>query len=533
MSAAAQTIPETTSASRDDRFAAHLVHLPLDIFYYIGPFIPQRDLSRIARTCRHLHGILDAGLAKHTVVKYEHLPSFQQWLRIGISDSGRSRACLLQHLTLKGLERYSLPLVLEYRETIIVQILANSPNLVSLSLADLSAVLSPQRLRTALITLPSLQHLTLSSVAPGYDDTLAGILPRLHTVDISYAPRWIGESMGFVDPFFLLRSHQHTLQTLSLDSVRLMSHDAPFAALRKLELRSVWLSDGVGNLIHLFPNIHELSLLDLHYTNPRVRFWRNPGRILERGYLDINDALELRNTSKAWQTAHGSWGALHHLAVETALGLYSLGLRCQVDGIQVLDTSTFAYAESDRELRAVMPAVLADVRPRRLAVDIPMRKCFEIISAVLGPLARSPSVTHLTVSFSLGMLLSIGLADILTKLGAILCDSAVSHLTIQVGREQSSDTVTSPSTHGACRRATSSAQEFAQGPAVPPSLKCLALELYFLGSVKVWHVGEEGMWEELRDSEGQRLMRVENMELSADAFHPSPFNPGSGTAASV
>ena len=367
--------------------------------------------------------MLDAELAKHVIVKYDRLPSFQQWLRIGNSDANRCRARLLQHLTLKGLERYSSPLVLEFREAIIVQVLTNSPNLVSLSLADLSAVLSPQRLRAALITLPSLQHLTLSSIAPGYDDSLAGILPRLHTVDISYAPRWIGESMGFVDPFFLLRSHQRTLQTLSLDSVRLMAHDAPFAALRKLELRSIWLSDGVGTLIHLFPHIHSLSLLDLHYTNPPVRFWRNTGRLLERGYLDIRDARELRNASRAWQAARTSpsWAALRHLTVETALGLYSLGLHCQVDSVQVLDTSTFAYAEADGELRAVMPAVLADVRPRQLAVDIPMRKCFEIISAVLGPLARAPSVTHLTVSFSLGMLLSIGLVDILVRVRRAPC----------------------------------------------------------------------------------------------------------------
>ena len=385
------------------------------MLYYIAPFILQRDLSRIARTCRHLHGVLDAELAKDPIVKYEHLPSFQQWLRIGNSDLERSRASLLQNLTLKGLERYSSPLVLEYRETIILQILTSSPNLTSLSLADLSAVLSPQRLRTALIALPSLRHLTLTSVAPGYDDSLAGIVPQLSTVDISYAPRWIGESMGFVDPFFLLRSHQHTLRTLSLDSVRLTAHDASFAALQTLELRSVWLSDGVGSLVRLFPHIRELALLDLHYTNPRVRFWRNPGRILERGYLDIHDARALRTASKAWQAAHGAWPALRRLTVETALGLYSLGLRCQVDSVSVLDTNTLAFAEADPELRAVVPAVLADVRPRRLAVDIPMRKCFEIMGAVLGPLARAPSVTRLAVSFSLGMLLSIGLADILVS----------------------------------------------------------------------------------------------------------------------
>ena len=41
------------------------------------------------------------------------------------------------------------------------------------------------------------------------------------------------------------------------------------------------------------------------------------------------------------------------------------------------------------------------------------------------------------------------------------------------------------------------------------------------------------MWEELRDSEGQRLMRVENMELSEDAFHSSSLGSGPGSAVSV
>ena len=122
------------------------------------------------------------------------------------------------------------------------------------------------------------------------------------------------------------------------------------------------------------------------------------------------------------------------------------------------------------------------------------------------------------------------------KLGGILRESAVSHLTIQVGKEQPADAVISPSTHTACRRAASEAREFAQGCYVPPGLKYLALELHFLGSVKAWHVGEAGVWEEMKDSEMQRHMQAENAELSADGtiHHPpleSPF--GSSTAVSI
>ena len=121
------------------------------------------------------------------------------------------------------------------------------------------------------------------------------------------------------------------------------------------------------------------------------------------------------------------------------------------------------------------------------------------------------------------------------KLGGILRESAVSHLTIQVGKEQPADAVISPSTHAACRRAASEAQEFAQGCYVPPGLKCLALELHFLGSVKVWQVGEAGAWEELSDAGAQRLVQAENRELLVDEAirHPrldSPFRSSSAVS---
>lgn len=121
------------------------------------------------------------------------------------------------------------------------------------------------------------------------------------------------------------------------------------------------------------------------------------------------------------------------------------------------------------------------------------------------------------------------------KLGGILRESAVSHLTIQVGKEQPADAVISPSTHAACRRGASEAREFAQGCYVPPGLKCLALELHFLGSVKMWHVGDEaGVWEEMKDSEAQRLMQAENMELSADeAIHHPPLESPFGSSSAV
>ncbi|TBU29409.1 hypothetical protein BD311DRAFT_270457 [Dichomitus squalens] len=276
---------------------------------------------------------------------------------------------------------------------------------------DLSAALSPHQLRIAVISLTSLETLIITSVSPEYNETLLNTLPSLWTADLSYGLRWIGERGPLGDPFFLLHSHRHTLETLSLRSVHLPDHDVSFVALRRLELQSVRLPQGVGSLIHLFPNIQQLTLLDIQYTNPNVHYWRHPDRI------SINDARELRTTSKLWQVTHGSWEKLMKIKVETALSLYSLGLVCSVDTVEILDPGSFAYEESDRELDGVMPAVLADVRPRCLVVDIPSA---ESMTTLLAPLYGSPSVTRLTISFSLGMLMGIPLAYILVSATAHL-----------------------------------------------------------------------------------------------------------------
>ncbi|TBU51339.1 hypothetical protein BD310DRAFT_360520 [Dichomitus squalens] len=153
------------------------------------------------------------------------------------------------------------------------------------------------------------------------------------------------------------------------------------------------------------------------------------------------------------------------IKVETALSLYSLGLVCSVDTVEILDPGSFAYEESDRELDGVMPAVLADVRPRCLVVDIPSA---ESMTTLLAPLYGSSSVTRLTISFSLGMLMGIPLAYILERLRVILQNSAVSQLTIV---------------------ATASAEEFVRSGAIPPSLRRLLLDVHFLGSLKAWQVG--------------------------------------------
>ena len=139
-----------------------IIDLPLDIAYSVLDFVPQRELSLLGTTCRYIHHVSCVQLAKRPIVRYTDLPSFNRWLRIGEEEN---RAHLLQHLTLLGCEGsiYSWPAAIFAQGPLITHILANCRNLVYLSADDVATVLSPRRLRKALVSLSSLTKSLLIS----------------------------------------------------------------------------------------------------------------------------------------------------------------------------------------------------------------------------------------------------------------------------------------------------------------------------------------------------------------------------------
>ncbi|TBU41740.1 hypothetical protein BD309DRAFT_964577 [Dichomitus squalens] len=53
---------------------SHILDLPFDTLYNLITFVPQWDLSRLARTCRHLLQALNAELIRRPCVRYGRLP---------------------------------------------------------------------------------------------------------------------------------------------------------------------------------------------------------------------------------------------------------------------------------------------------------------------------------------------------------------------------------------------------------------------------------------------------------------------------
>ena len=403
----------------------HIIDLPLDAVYSVIALLSQRELSLLSKTCRCLHHVSCAQLAKRPLVKYTDLPSFHHWLRIGEEDS---RAYLLQRLVLLGCEESEdmWPAAIYTQGPLITQILDNCLNLVYLSADDVAAVLSSHRLRRALISLPRLQTLRLTGASRKYGKVLIATLGSLRVADISYGPRQYTDDgcLCRYNPSFL-RTHQHTLESLRLDNVRFLAYTVvSFTALRKLDLQSVWLSEGAGSLIPLFPNLQELTLFDLHYKNPGRNSWGNPARVSGFEFADIDHAVNLRTVSRTWQATHKSWEGLRELHVGTLLNLYSLGLCCPVQTVRILDGSILSIledammvmdGESAQALSTIVPSVLADIQPRCLVLHIPLNGNPKIIPVLLAPLGASPCVTHLTISFSPAMLLEISLADVLVS----------------------------------------------------------------------------------------------------------------------
>ena len=83
--------------------------------------------------------------------------------------------------------------------------------------------------------------------------------------------------------------------------------------------------------------------------------------------------------------------------------------------VDMVDATTSLDEESGRALNAVVPSILADTRPRCLALNIPTKDSIEIIAMLISPLETSPSVTLLIISVLADILLDIGLENVLVS----------------------------------------------------------------------------------------------------------------------
>ncbi|KAH9850334.1 hypothetical protein C2E23DRAFT_836118 [Lenzites betulinus] len=411
----------------------HLLDLNSDVLLLITTFLSRPDISKLTRTCRFLHDALIHRLLMGTVslTRSSFAPFCQFMQAQSEPDCPRDLTPFLRSLEISIGPNHRYPMSPGETIQAFTDLLSNARHLLSLSIYWISMAFTPERLQRALsVPLPCLQQVTLHDVTAQCRDALAMVAPQLRTISLCMSQDF-GDSplnrrsLGHVDPLPFLHQHRETVTSLKLLQVVLSDGGEPVPNVRELTILSFSLDNNdtgwAAPLIHLFPNVEHVDLWNL-YTREGSSPTRNTD-VHDRA--TISTLASWRSRSKDWQRGHGTWTTgLRYLRVCSIMDLYCLGLSCQVSRLDLYIASPSLE---------ITTAALADCRPRCIWFTISSPNELNVeIPALMGSVARTPSVIHLMCNIADGMMLYSDSRDLLVRLGSLLRETAVTNVVIDI-----------------------------------------------------------------------------------------------------
>lgn len=344
--------------------------LNFDIFCVVYGFLSRRRASVLMKTCRILY---QTGIP-HLLDQYRPFPpcistirqleSFCKFMLAQTFRSNRIRAFNSLEVSvafLRGDEEHDM--VADQ----LAQVLNQGCYLKDLRLLEAETYFRVSQLTVmSLSNLPELTTLQIAEIGRRSMKAFKEMKSPISSLDIGYP--LIGEFNLLPD----LHDVASTLTELYVGYYALSSMSKVFPYMRDLHLESYFSAENVEVLVHVFPNLSNLSLngeLDLLQTE-------NVDDVRQRNRKSMN---QLSN----------QWRSLEYLHGDVAV-VYSLGLTCQV---RELSIGTVDEVNLQWTL-----ALLVDLRPQILNIDA---RCRTSPDTLLQPLFDQASSTcrSLTIHF--------------------------------------------------------------------------------------------------------------------------------------
>lgn len=183
-----------------------------------------------------------------------------------------------------------------------------------------------------------------------------------------------------IDPLPKIAPFNITLENLSISFVKFsrtpkLEETVVFPRVHVLSIKQSPLTP-LETLIHSFPDVRRLTLFMSHHSNVLLE-------IPAQACRESNQAAQHRKP----------WSSLNYVQAD-ALSLYLLGLDSMVHHVDIRDITT--------PVMHLVPMVLLDIRPTRLALSIPTRNCdIEALPVLLGQALRHLQLTHFFVTLDL------------------------------------------------------------------------------------------------------------------------------------
>ncbi|OSD06560.1 hypothetical protein PYCCODRAFT_946596 [Trametes coccinea BRFM310] len=404
----------------------HLLDLNDDILLYIATqsLLSRTVLSIMSRTCSKLHDLLSPALLREPVaLDRSNLASFALFVHAGCLRNPAFSA----PLRCINFDFWQVPdaldsPTLEDSVPLLSGLLECTQHLTELSIQGIVLALTPEDLRKVLASLPTLQSVKLYGLTRDYHDVLTNVCPGLKTIVLAFMEDDSPHTSLPVDPRPFLQTHGPSITKLVLSGVTLDASGTRCPGIVDLQIvdYSVRNADSglTGPLVHLFPNVEHAHLLFLQRASNATTF-------SFRQSLDLHTALkDLRTAAARWQTTHGSWpNGLRFLEVESLVGLYCLGLRCDAARVKIwIPSDPFRIAHT----------ALADVRPRCLQFSVSRLLEMEDVLRLLDAVSQTRSLDHLIIDISPGLLHELSFHSLLSQVGDALRDSHVSHILVHV-----------------------------------------------------------------------------------------------------
>ncbi|KAL7279191.1 hypothetical protein ACG7TL_007031 [Trametes sanguinea] len=391
------------------------------------------------------------------------------------------------------------------------ELLKYTPHLTELVIHDIVRAFTPERLRNILVSLRSLQTVTLCELTSNYSRVLSDICPNLKTIVLALV---VDEShidfhavFSPVDPRPFLQSHSPSITKLVLYQVILDASGTPFPGVVDLQISDYGVSDAdtgfTGPLVHLFPNVERVQLLSLQSDQGVI----TPS-FLHSGSLQA--ATDLRSTCTRWQDTHGTWAnGLRHIEVGSLVDLYCLGLRCHVARVKI-------WFPSDPI--GIAHTALADVRPRCLQFSIFRLREIEDVLQLLAAVSQICSLDHLVIDVSPGLFHELSPFWLLIQLRNELLGSYVTHILVHVNDnvDEGVPSINGPSASMCSADIYTRAEELLERLVYGNStLHRVFLDVKEFG-LKALERGSNGDWEgrlEIQEVDARRILAAEDMLL--------------------
>ncbi|KAI0635502.1 hypothetical protein C8Q77DRAFT_572420 [Trametes polyzona] len=472
--------------------ALQFYDLNCDALFHIGRSLHRCDLSALTRTCWYLHDALLPLLVYPAVTLHKRiLPSFYVFL----SNNTRRMPSLSGPLRSLVYRRSFtiIPPSVPPTATTFFRVLQLAPHLTSLTIRSVIEFLTPDDLHSSLALLPRLEHIELHGLTPDYEDILLDVVPYLRSAFLDVFMNDMAVPMSCVDPLPFLRTHATHLASLQLVAAKLSIHTPSLANVRTLAIQCLQLSSAGGAspwivpLVRQFPNLEELVVGAL--VSPE-------GWILATESMAPQLVREWRRIAETWQAQYGTWASgLRYLRMSSFSDIYVLGPSCGITRMEVVRIDAADVSSND-----TARTVLSRASPRYLSLgnSIALKQSSNELLALLDAISRTPSLTHVSVSFR-GPVADA--KSIFRTLGEALRGSSVSHLSLRADTDET------------LAHVSKSWPDLTQSvPALQRLFLCVDHEL-----IEAWErveVGEGGRsWERLGGVKGWSIWNKEGMAL--------------------